>query len=122
MLKSKVAKFTQTALQADDHYREAKTNFIFDPHTGIMQLEQKLPMSWHAFNETPRFEEIPEYKLLMKVQEFFAGSNFSIWNLYYEYKPYTDPHSWLPPFKGIIHLSLRILNFNFILLFQLMPS
>jgi hypothetical protein len=37
-------------------YREAKTKFIFDPESGNVELEQKLPMSWHAFNETPKFE------------------------------------------------------------------
>jgi len=29
---------------------------VFDPETGIVEFEQKLPMSWHAFNETPKFE------------------------------------------------------------------
>lgn len=37
-------------------YREAKTKFIFDPESGNVEWEQKLPMSWHAFNETPKFE------------------------------------------------------------------
>lgn len=37
-------------------YREAKTKFIFEPLDGVMYLEQKLPMSWHAFNETPKFD------------------------------------------------------------------
>jgi hypothetical protein len=37
-------------------YREAKTKFIFDPECGNVEWEQKLPISWHAFNETPKFE------------------------------------------------------------------
>lgn len=37
-------------------HREAKTKFVFEPNDGIMLLEQKLPMSWHAFNETPNFK------------------------------------------------------------------
>jgi hypothetical protein len=37
-------------------YREAKTKFVFDPETGNVEFEQKLPMSWHALNETPKFE------------------------------------------------------------------
>lgn len=99
MFRNKMTRIAQTALQADDKYREAKTKFIFDPDIGCIELEQKLPMSWHSFNETPKFEEIPEYKLLIDIQEFFNGNNFSLWNLYYEYKPYMDPNNWLPPFK-----------------------
>lgn len=44
-------------------YREAKTKFIFEPKTGIMHWEQKLPMSWHAFNETPKFDVSNQQRL-----------------------------------------------------------
>lgn len=37
-------------------YREAKTKFIYDPYEGIIYFEQKLPVSWHAFNETPELK------------------------------------------------------------------
>lgn len=100
MLKQKLMHMAQTALQADSRYREAKTKFVFDPDEGIIDLEQKLPMSWHSFNSTPLFEEIPEYKLVGDVQNYFAGTNFSIWSIYYEYKRYMDPNTWLPPFKA----------------------
>ncbi|XP_066998183.2 uncharacterized protein Apoltp [Anabrus simplex] len=96
----KITDITQTALQAENRYREAKTKFIFDPENGYVVLEQKLPMSWHAFNETPRFEEIPEYKAISDLQNYFVTSNTTFWTLYYEYKPYTEPSNWLPPFKG----------------------
>lgn len=65
-----------------------------------MLLEQKLPMSWHAFNETPQFQEIPEIKALYDLQNIFESSRISFWDLYYDYKPYTDPAEWLPPFKS----------------------
>lgn len=39
-------------------YREAKTKFVYDPNTGIIYFEQKLPISWHAFNETPELKVI----------------------------------------------------------------
>lgn len=100
MLKTKLMRMAQTALQADSQYREAKTKFIFDPDAGLIDLEQKLPMSWHSFNTTPKFEEIPEYKLVGDIQSYFAGTNFSVWSLYYEYKRYMDPNTWLPPFKA----------------------
>lgn len=35
---------------------KSKTLFIFDYENGIIKLENKLPMPWHAFNETPNFE------------------------------------------------------------------
>uniref|UniRef100_A0A182X323 Uncharacterized protein n=1 Tax=Anopheles quadriannulatus TaxID=34691 RepID=A0A182X323_ANOQN len=80
----------QTALEAEDHYRKAKTKFIFDPDRGVIELEQKLPMSWHAFNETPKFEEIPEFKYISKIQDLFAGSNTTIWTVYNDICPYVD--------------------------------
>lgn len=99
IVQRKIARYTQTALEADDKYREAKTKFIFDPDTGVMELEQKLPMSWHAFNETPKYEEIPEMKMIADVQSLFNVNNYTFWNLYYEVKPYLDLYSWLPPYK-----------------------
>lgn len=73
---------------------------MFEPEQGLVLLEQKLPMSWHAFNETPRFEEIPEYRALAVLQSQLALSNKTFWTFYYEYKPYTEFQNWLPPFKG----------------------
>lgn len=39
-------------------YHKAKTKFLCNPEKGILELEQKLPFSWHAFNETPKYEVI----------------------------------------------------------------
>jgi hypothetical protein len=36
--------------------REAKTKFVFEPEKGIIKFEQKLPISWHSFNERPNYE------------------------------------------------------------------
>jgi hypothetical protein len=100
VIRNKLSRYAQTALQADNKYREAKTKFIFDPDRGVMELQQKLPMSWHAFNETPKFEEIPEYKMLIDIQNFFSGTNFSAWNWYKKIIPYQNPNKWLPPYEG----------------------
>lgn len=99
IVQNKLAHYQETALQVDDKYREAKTRFIFDPDAGLIQLEQKLPMTWHAFNETPKFYEISEYKMLTGVQSLFDGYEFSILGIYQECMEYLDPHTWLPPFK-----------------------
>lgn len=96
---NKITSYEQTALQMDDKYREAKTNFIFDPNAGLMKLEQKLPMAWHAFNETPIFEEISELQTLTKLFRVFNGVNVSLVSFdVIEY--YTNPYVWLPPFKA----------------------
>ena len=96
---NKITAYEQTALEMDDKYREAKTNFVFDPIVGVMKLEQKLPMSWHAFNETPIFEEIDELQMLTKVFRVFNGVNVSLFSVdLLEY--YTNPYVWLPPFKA----------------------
>ena len=75
-----------------------------------------------AFNETPKFGEIPEYKLLMDVQSFFLSKkNTSFWSIYYELKPYSEPQNFIPPFnshalligsKHIITFDQEIVSFD----------
>lgn len=100
IVRQKITTLGQTALQTDDKYREAKTLFVFDPDVGVMELQQKLPMSWHAFNETPIVEEIQEYKTLLGFTSLFQGSNVSLWSLYNDYQQYVHPELWLPPYKA----------------------
>ncbi|XP_029160980.1 apolipophorins isoform X2 [Nylanderia fulva] len=100
LVHSKMMDIGQTALQAESQYREAKTMFIFDPNQGLMCLEQKLPMSWHAFNQTPEFHEIPEIRAIVDMKKYFVTSNTTFWSLYYQYKPYSELTNWLPPFKA----------------------
>ena len=104
LIHTKLMDISQTALQAESRYREAKTKFIFDPNQGLMCFEQKLPMSWHAFNQTPEFQEIPEYRAITDMGSYFVTSNATFWTLYYQFKPYTEPSNWLPPFKGNLKL------------------
>lgn len=103
LVHSKIMDISQTALQAENRYREAKTMFIFDPNQGLMCLEQKLPMSWHAFNQTPEFQEIPEIRAITDIKKYFVTSNTTFWSLYYQYKPYSELSNWLPPFKGLFN-------------------
>ncbi|XP_034669576.1 uncharacterized protein LOC117902369 [Drosophila subobscura] len=98
LLRNKFRNYAMNALETADMYREAKTKFVFDPEVGIIDLEQKLPMSWHAFNETPKFEEIPEYQMLSKVQSFFSETNSSIVMKLYNMRAHLDPKTWLPPY------------------------
>ncbi|KAG7207006.1 hypothetical protein KM043_000897 [Ampulex compressa] len=100
LVHSKLMDVSQTALEAESRYREAKTKFIFDPHRGLMCLEQKLPMSWHAFNQTPEFHEIPEFRAIADMKSYFVTSNMTFWSIYYQYKPYTETTNWLPPFRA----------------------
>ncbi|EFN78662.1 Apolipophorins [Harpegnathos saltator] len=100
LIHSKIVDISQSALQAENRYRQAKTMFIFDPNQGLMCLEQKLPMSWHAFNQTPEFHETPELRAIADIKTYFVTSNTTFWGLYYRYKPYSDLSNWLPPFKA----------------------
>jgi hypothetical protein len=101
ILKNKLARITQNALQTEDNYREAKTKFIFDPDKGFIEWQQKLNFPWHAFNETPHFEEIPEWKLFSDIQNFlFSKKNSTVWTLYYGLKPLSEPQNFLPPFES----------------------
>lgn len=113
ILKKKLNRITQNALETEDVYREAKTKFVFDPHIGVLEWEQKLPVAWHAFNETPQFEEIPEYKFFVDAQEFlFSSKNTSI-NFYYGLF-LSEPQNFVPPFKsyGLIIGSRHIMTFD----------
>lgn len=100
MIINKINHYRETALQVEDKYREAKTKFIFNPDIGLLSLEQKLPMSWHAFNETPKFEEIRELKMLHYIQNILSNQNISLPNIYALLDPKPlDTKSLLPPFK-----------------------
>lgn len=117
LIQAKITDITHTALEADSRYRTAKTNFVFDPEEGYILLEQKLPMTWHAFNETPKFEEIPEYRAVAELQNLLAFSNKTFWSFYYEYKPFLEIQNWFPPFSGELQRSkplyVKILSPNF---------
>lgn len=99
IIRRKLSYYSETALEADDRYREAKTEFIFDPDVGLIKLAQKLPVPWHSFNETPILEELSEYRFFRNAQNYFSH-NVSIANIFEEVRYYLDPHSWLPPFKS----------------------
>lgn len=99
ILKKKLSRITQNALETEDVYREAKTKFIFDPDDGKIVWEQKLPISWHAFNETPQFEEIPEYKLFNDVQTFLFDARNNSWS-FFNGIFLTEPQNLIPPFKA----------------------
>lgn len=99
LVRNKFRNYAMNALETADMYREAKTKFVFDPEVGVIDLEQKLPMSWHAFNETPKFEEIPEYRFLAQVQNFFSTTNSSVIRYIYNLRTHLDPKTWLPPYS-----------------------
>lgn len=81
-------------------HRKAKTNFVFDPRTGQLLLEQKLPVPWHAFNRTPDFSQVEEYKFIHDLMDTWILSNFTLMSYYYEFKPYMDIYNLMPPFSG----------------------
>ncbi|XP_005177435.1 apolipophorins [Musca domestica] len=98
LLLNKLNNYANNALETADKYRVPKTKFVFDPEAGVMDLEQKLPMSWHAFNETPRYEEIPELRVLAKIQNVLTTTNSSVIRYIYNLKSHLDPKTWLPPY------------------------
>ncbi|XP_045454917.1 apolipophorins [Melitaea cinxia] len=102
---AKVTDRARTALQYEELHRTPKTNFIFDPHKGEIILEQKLPMSWHAFNRTPDFTEISEYRTVRDFMDEWLISNRSIWSYYYDIRPYMDFNNVLPPFAGLAMMT-----------------
>ncbi|CAG9122181.1 unnamed protein product [Plutella xylostella] len=104
---AKITDFAKTALQYEEIHRTPKTNFVFDPRKGEILLEQKLPMSWHAFNRTPDFTEIAEYKAVKDFMDQWLTSNKSIWSYYYDIRPYMDFNNVLPPFGGTAMITAQ---------------
>ncbi|XP_077295548.1 apolipoprotein lipid transfer particle [Arctopsyche grandis] len=96
----KITEMPRTAIQNEEKHRIPKTNFIFDPREGLLLLEQKLPMPWHAFNRTPDFTEVPEYKVVKDLVDTWFLSNTSFMSYYYAYKQYMDIYTLIPPFTG----------------------
>ncbi|XP_028158784.1 uncharacterized protein LOC114351683 isoform X6 [Ostrinia furnacalis] len=105
ILYEKVTDLAKTALQYEELHRTPKTNFIFDPREGTILLEQKLPMSWHAFNRTPDFSEIAEYRAVREFIDDWLNTNRSMWSYYYEIRPYLDLDNVLPPFAGMAMMT-----------------
>ncbi|XP_075986269.1 apolipoprotein lipid transfer particle [Anticarsia gemmatalis] len=105
ILYAKLTDMAKTALQYEEIHRTPKTNFIFDPRTGEIILEQKLPMSWHAFNRTPDFTEISEYRAVKDFMDEWLTTNKSIWSFYYDIRPYMDFDNLIPPFAGMAMMT-----------------
>ncbi|XP_013168741.1 PREDICTED: uncharacterized protein LOC106118616 [Papilio xuthus] len=105
VLYAKLTDMAKTALQYEELHRTPKTNFIFDPRKGEIRLEQKLPMSWHAFNRTPDFSEISEYRAVRDFLDDWITSNRTIWSYYYEIRPYMDLNNVMPPFAGMAMMT-----------------
>ncbi|XP_067622386.1 uncharacterized protein Apoltp [Eurosta solidaginis] len=97
LLRNKLHTHALNALEVADVYRVAKTKFIFDPEKGVIDFEQKLPMSWHAFNETPIFHEITEFQMVMRIKNVLTTSNISFLKHVYGIRSYLDLKTWLPP-------------------------
>ncbi|XP_039297130.1 LOW QUALITY PROTEIN: uncharacterized protein LOC111054146 [Nilaparvata lugens] len=112
----RATELASSALDNEMSNHKPKTLFLFSPEKGFIILEQKLPMPWHAFNETPNFQEIPEYKRLVKMQLWFNPTNSSLWwTAYHSYLPLLDSTNWLPPFRAhaiILTNQLRLVSWN----------
>ncbi|XP_036320515.1 uncharacterized protein LOC118735030 [Rhagoletis pomonella] len=95
LIRNKMRNYALNALEIASIYREAKTKFVFDPEKGVIDFEQKLPVSWYAFNETPKFQEIPEYQLIKQVQNILSANDTSFIKHIYDFRSYLDPKTWL---------------------------
>ncbi|CAH2058175.1 unnamed protein product, partial [Iphiclides podalirius] len=107
ILYAKLTDMAKTALQYEEIHRTPKTKFVFDPRAGMVRLEQKLPMSWHAFNRTPDLAEVAEYRAVRDFVDDWLTSNRSIWSYYYEIRPYMDLNNVVPPFAGMAMMTAQ---------------
>ena len=95
---------SQTATDAQMRHTLQKTFFQFNPESGSIVLEQKLPFPWISLDETPLFDEIPEIQRIKSFVSFFQTSNSSSTvDTLLSYLP-SQQHltDFLPPFKSIL--------------------
>lgn len=111
LLRNKLRTYSSNALELANMYREAKTKFVFDPENGVIDFEQKLPISWHAFNETPKLKEIPEYTFISQMRRMLA-TNMSILGHIYDLRSYMESKTWLKPYycKYFNTCNIHIIN------------
>ncbi|XP_054083621.1 apolipophorins [Zeugodacus cucurbitae] len=103
LFRNKLRTYGSNALEIANMYREAKTKFAFDPEKGAIDFEQKLPISWHTFNETPKFKEIPEYKFITQLQNTLT-TNTSILGHIYDLRSYLKVKTWFQPYYSRAYL------------------
>ncbi|KAK8390621.1 hypothetical protein O3P69_010366 [Scylla paramamosain] len=93
---------TQTGVEASQKYIKAKTMFRCTPEKGELELVQKLPLDWHAFNHKPSWQDLPEYSQIVKMFSFFSSSSnttlFKIWHKMVKLR--FSPSSLFPPFTA----------------------
>ncbi|KAG0700405.1 Apolipophorin [Chionoecetes opilio] len=94
--------FTQTGVDASQRYIRAKTMFRCTPEKGELELVQKLPLDWHAFDHRPSWQDLPEYTRITKAFNFFStSSNTTMFKLWHKMvKLRFSPSSLFPPFAA----------------------
>ncbi|GFR65207.1 apolipophorin [Elysia marginata] len=117
ILLMELAKLKKTIMD----FRKTKV-IVYDPERGELQLEMYLPIPLKSLYEAPELN--PEryvahaQRLVQdqvdKITKMLPDSNSSLWDLYYDHMPSTDPSSWVPPYDASAYLigSQHIITFD----------
>ncbi|RUS82211.1 hypothetical protein EGW08_010025 [Elysia chlorotica] len=95
---------------------------VYDPEKGELQFEMFLPIPLKSLYEAPELNPeryIAHARRLVethvdKVKDMLPSSNFSLWDLYYDNVPSTNPSDWVPPFDASAYLigSQHVITFD----------
>lgn len=78
----------------------------FDPENGNIEFELYLPTPADTLDSLPKsfnlrlIKSIDKFVRKIDSLELPKVFDFSIWDLYYKYKPSMNPADWVPPFDG----------------------
>ncbi|EFX66229.1 hypothetical protein DAPPUDRAFT_263510 [Daphnia pulex] len=77
----------QTVTDAQMRHTLQKTMFRFNPKSGSIEVEQKLPFPLIILDETQLFHELPEIQKVCSLLSMFKSSNTSTMDLVFSYLP-----------------------------------
>uniref|UniRef100_T1J6R0 Vitellogenin domain-containing protein n=1 Tax=Strigamia maritima TaxID=126957 RepID=T1J6R0_STRMM len=77
---------------------DTRNKVLFLPSEGQIRTEQHLPMPWYSLTQIPKFQQLPEIRTIQWFWSTISSRRTTIWEKYYQYRPYFSPSTWLPPF------------------------
>lgn len=81
---------------------------VWNPESGEIGFDLYWPFHWDDLKHLPRLQEyfdnidVSSYVNYARQQivQYLPHAEFSLYDLYYRYRPSSDVFNWVPPFKG----------------------
>lgn len=95
-----------------DYLQLERTSWsVYNPEGGEIGFDLYWPFHWDDLKHLNRLRDINVQKYIDMTKEmikeytpeFSYDNDWSIYDIYYKYKPSTDYFNWIPPFKSKLH-------------------